>query len=684
MRKNQYHSTAILKFSGISLAILFALSACEGDDGTDGIDGVDGQNGTPGFTAANYILSNNGTDNVGTTDLLDQNASSLKSFNSGNNEGVAINTLGHMTQAGDTTTGSLRTVCNIAKRADNASFNTVIDRELTGSNTQLVNPKGIHISEKLGLTFVADFGAMQVSVYGNQAAGDSAPVATTTTDATPWDVFYDDVNDRLFVALTNGYVTVYDNYVATDFSAATPRTIIPSDANLSQVSVNIHGIVYDITNDKLILSDVGSASDATDGSIFVIDNASTAQGNVTVARSISGPDSSLGNPVDIILTGTDLRVAEKSNNAILIFSNIYSGASTDIAPDLSTPTMAPESLVEVKPAFTGQDISDITNINDTISAVVVSSNPGTEGPTSNLLTNFNAALTSQTASYNTGVTQESMTFDVQGNSYATYDGASSGVLISSKVATSRMDTSFNPSYDRNITGDNTGLISPKGIDVSSKNGLIFVAENNSTTPSILVYSSCASGNAAPLLTLTMENNAQPWDVDYDGQTDKAFVALTNGTIAVFDQVVAKLNAGVSTLENQDRTIIPAISSVPLIGPSNIHGIDYDSISDSLIVSDVGSASDIADGKLYVLNNTASASGLTDISISIAGDNTNLGNPVDIMFTGSDLYVAEKSNNLVMRFDNILSSSGGNISPNLSISYTAPESVATIPASLKNQ
>jgi hypothetical protein len=693
MQLNKIPRKSPLTLSAISIALLLGLSACDGDDGidgvngadgTDGMDGTNGQNGTPGFASATFILSNNGADNVGTTSLINQNAATLKTFTSGNNEGVEINNLGHMTHAGDVNNGSLRTICNIAQRADNASFDSNIDRELTGTNTGLVNPKGIHSSEKMGLTFVADFNASQVGVYGNQAAGDATPVATTMTDAQPWDLFYDEINDRMFVALTNGNVSVYDNYIANDFSSAAPRTITPSDDALAQISVNIHGIVYDASTDRLVLSDVGSASDPSDGAIFVIDNASSVDGNVSVSRSISGPNSTLGNPVDIILSGTDLRVAEKSNNAILVFSNIFSGPSGDVAPDLSTPTTAPESLVAVNDSFNGLDASDSIDSNMPILGVVVSSNPSTAGATSNMLNSFNSALTSQLGSYDTSMTQESTTLDTAGNAYTTYDGATAGVMISSKVATVRSDGTFNSSYDRTIEGENTGLVSPKGLDISSADGLIFVAENNATTPGIMIYSSCASGNIAPVMTLTASGLARPWDVDYDAHTDKAFVALTNGTIAVFDQVVAKINAGVTTIAAEDRTITPAMSGLAVAAPSNIHGIDYDSLSDSLIVSDVGSAADITDGKIFVLNNAANASGLTDISVSIAGPNTNLGNPVDIMYTGSDLYVAEKSNSLVMRFDNILSSSGGDISPDLSISFTAPESVVIVPASMKGQ
>lgn len=680
-----------LILSSISLAIILGLSGCNGDDGADGVNGVDGTDGSagmdgsdgnPGFPTAKFILSNNGDANAGTTDLIDQNAAKLKSFITGNNEGVALSQLGHLVQAGDASIPSLRTVCNIVDRTDGVGFDANIDRELIGAATGLVNPKGIHHSEKMGLTFVADFNAMQIGIYGNQAAGNVLPVATTMTDAKPWDVVFDDVNDRLYVALTDGRVSVYDNFVANNFTAMPSRIIVPSDETSAQISTNIHGIVYDQTSDKLVLSDVGSAADATDGRIYVINNASSADGNVTVARSIAGPNSMLGNPVDIVLSGSDLRVAEKSNNAVLVFSNIFFGASGDIAPDLVTDTLAPESLVELSGQYQGTDVSDSVDANEPLVAVGVSSNPSTDGPTSNMVGSFNAVLTSSLGSYDTGRTQESVTYDSVGNSYATFDGDSTGVLISTKVATQRASGVYSESYDRIISGDNTGLVSPKGIDVASARGLIFVAENNATSPGIMIYSACTAGNAMPVMTLTATGLARPWDVDYDAQTDRAFVALTNGTVAVFDEVAANMNAGVTSISAESRLIVPATSGTAVANPTNIHGIDYDPLSDAIILSDVGSAADATDGKIYVLNNASSASGLTDIAVNIAGANSNLGNPVDIMYTGSHLYVAEKSNNLVMRFDNILSSAGGNIAPDLSISYTAPESVAIVPVSIK--
>ncbi|KYL33076.1 hypothetical protein A2I98_15120 [Pseudoalteromonas agarivorans] len=680
-----------LCFSALALGIVLGISGCSGDDGenglagtpgADGQDGSDGTNGNPGFSAATFILANNGEQNAGTVDLINQNAAKLKTFNTTANEGIAFDSLGNLIQASDSENGSIKTICQLANRDDGASFSTNQDREITGPATTLVNPKGIAIAKNSGLIFIADFGAMQITTFGSAAAGDAAPLATTVTEAAPWDVDYDHVNDRLYVALTNGDVAVYDNFVSGEFTAMPSRTITPSDADGVQISVNIHGIVYDETTNKLILSDVGSASDATDGALFVINNASTAQGNTSVARSISGPATMLGNPVDITLEGSDLRVAEKSNDAILVFSNIFAGESGDIAPDLSTASTKPESITNTLTQSSMPDISDSTEPNMALLGVAVSSNPSTAGDTTGQISRLNTALSSELASYNASQTIESVSFDKAGNSYATFDNASTGmggIVISTKVAYNRDGETFNASQDRLISGSNTGLISPKGLDIASDSGMIFVAENNETTPSIAIFSSCATGDVSPLMTLTFANNARPWDVDYDSNTDRAFVALTNGTVAVFDQVKNKLLSGETTISTEDRLITPANNSQALAAPTNIHGIDYDSLSGALILSDVGSAAVADDGKIYVLNNTANASGLVNISATISGPNTLLGNPVDIMYSGTDLYVAEKSNNVVMRFNNILSTAGGDISADASMAFSAPESVAILPA-----
>ena len=247
-----------------------------------------------------------------------------------------------------------------------------------------------------------------------------------------------------------------------------------------------------------------------------------------------------------------------------------------------------------------------------------------------------------------------------------------------RLKTMRDGMMYSDSYDHMIVGSETGLIAPKGLDISSDNGMVFVADVNETTPAVRVFSPCASGNVAPLLTLEAANGARPWDVDYDPSTDSAYLALTNGTVAVFEEVVRKMESGQTVITGEDRLIVPASGGTAFAAPTNIHGIDYDSQSDSLVISDVGSAADATDGKLYVISGAGSADGLANVSVNIAGPNSMLGNPVDLMLSNGHVYVAEKSNGMILRFDNILNASSGDIDPTFSMMYPAPESVQVLP------
>lgn len=685
--KTKYHWS--LGPSLIALSLTLALSGCvdDGDtgpagmDGADGTNGNDGKDGAPGLAEGIFLIANNGDSNRGTVSRVDQNAAPLSLFTSGNNEGIMLDSAGNLIQAGDSTTGSLRTVCRMTSRSS-GMYTSNYDKEITGTNTGLTNPKGIHVAGHSGLVYVADFNGMRISIFGSQAAGDVMPLAEISLSAKPWDVTVDETNDRMYVALTDGSVAVYDDVMSSDFAPTVMRSIVPADADGNQVSVNLHGIVYDADGDRLVLSDVGDAAVADDGQLFVVNGASMADGNTVPARTIAGPMSMLGNPVDIILSGTTLRVAEKSNDAILVFTNIFDGASGDMAPTLATATSKPESLAQVMPMNSPIDASDNALTTTAINGIVVSSNPSTVGATTGQINHYSAVLSSTLASFDVGMSIESVSIDAFGDGAVTFDdpdSAMGGVLMINRLATMRDDDSYSMSLDHMIMGANTGLVTPKGLDVSSEHGLVFVAEFNATTPAIQIFSSCSAGDVAPLLSLIPADDARPWDVDYDAMTDRAFVALTNGTVAVFDEVTRKLMSGMTTITGEDRLITPAMSGIAVAAPTNIHGIDYDAQSDSLVLSDVGSAASATDGKLYVIPAAGMADGLADMSVMIAGSASMLGNPVDIMLSNGHLYVAEKSNNVIMRFDNILNSPSGDIAPSYSMSYTAPESVVVVPA-----
>lgn len=650
----------------------------DGADGEAGVDGVDGDDGDPGFARATFVVAAN-PGSAPTTARVSESYRSYFTFATGGNEGVAFDAAGRFYQASDvnapTDPGSIRVVTRYHGDV------TAAERVIGGPGTTLtglVNPKGIAVAD--GLVMVANNGAARVSVFGASAAGDVAPVATTALAAQPWDLFYDAAGDVLYVALVNGEVAIFDGYVGGSFGAAgLSRTIVPVDGAGAKLSTNLHGIDYDDASDTLVVTDVGAANAAAsptfaaDGSIYVFADASAADGNVAPARIIEGPLSRLGNPVDAILDGPDLRVAEKANDLLLVFRGVLNGPSGDAAPDLAVASIKPESLA-FEPAWEDVvDTSDLDDPADGVRAVAVVSNPA-GAATGRMVKLLSRGLNRELATFAfTTQAIESVAVDAMGDAWATYDDGDTatvgGIAVVGRYV-SRTGT-YSTSRDRVITGAATKLVSPKGIEVADGAGLVFVAENNAASPAILAFSTSAAGNAAPAFTTALTGIARPWDVDYDPASDRMYVALVNGDIRVYDDYVATAGVGSAT-----RTITPSVAGVDV--SDNAHGIVYVEAFDLLIVSDVGTnttAPFMNDGELFVIDAASWSMGNVEVTTRIIStDTTPLANPVDIAFDGRNLYVAEKALDLLHWFPDVLSGSGDASSA----AFTRGESLAIIP------
>ncbi|MCA9793643.1 MAG: hypothetical protein KC910_17650 [Candidatus Eremiobacteraeota bacterium] len=677
--------------TGALLAGALLFTGCN-DSNNDFFGGTGGQQGRPiNIFGITVYVSNNGAGNAGQVDQTDQVFTNQATSTPGNNEGVDLDPFGNLYQAGDLAAGSLRVFSKVKGRT--TAFNVVSDREITGANTTLTNPKGIARANARGLVIIADFGtdlaSSGLTVFGENAGGNVPPMVKRNVGARPWDVAYDETNDRLYVAFTNGTIGVFDTFVGGNFApgGAPTRVITPVDGNNAQLSTNIHGIVFDPLFNRIIASDVGAANAgqganfASDGSIYVIANAATATGNVQPVRVIRGDQTMLGNPVDISYDGLNLRVAEKANNKLLIFASLYLDTTTNAAPDVSVNETSPESLVvQPQTVVTSNDTSDLDGIN-TITSVITSSNPGTGAATTGEISRLNPALTTVVTTFgaNNGTfptalfAVESVKVDRLGNGYATFDMGNTGpggIFVLNRVGTQRNGDNLFLSEDRVITGAATGLQSPKGLDLVESRDAILVADLGTGT--IRRFGKNADGNVAPTLVTTPGVN--PWDVDYDPRNDRLFVALTNGTIGVYDNYFANNPTGAP-----DRIITPNVTPASM----NIHGIIYDAANDALIVSDIGSPADATDGKIYVISNVATLTAATNNpvpSVRIAGAATQLGNPVDLAFDGANLYVAEKSNGQILRFDSVRVplAADPNRAPSASIARTAPESVTLLP------
>lgn len=222
-------------------------------------------------------------------------------------------------------------------------------RMIGGTEAGLVTPKGLEIIEALDVVLVANFGATNIKGFSLDAEGDAAPTVFIDNfggvTGSIWDVHYDEETDTLFAAGTAGTLLVYANF-SDDMGANGPTSqVIPSNADGEQISVNLHGVDYDAASDTVILTDVGAADNATDGQIFTISGLMATSGNVTVDLAIAGPESRLGNPVDLVWDGTGIYVAEKANDLVLYYPDLLEGMGMmDMAAPVTLDVTKPESI----------------------------------------------------------------------------------------------------------------------------------------------------------------------------------------------------------------------------------------------------------------------------------------------------------------------------------------------------
>ncbi len=249
---------------------------------------------------------------------------------------------GYATFDGAANTGGILTMNKIS---DSSTWTTV-----KGSATGLVAPKGVEVIDSRGALIISDNGTKDIKVFDKNAVGDVSPLFTVANlggvaARNVWDTSYDNNSDTLYVAATDGVVLVYDKFFATKGVDGPTKLIIPSNDKLEKLSINLHGIAYVPERDSIVLTDVGSATSATDGQVFTLNDVRTSSGRTITSLQLKGANTQLGNPVDLAYDGQSIYVAEKSNDRILKFNDIFGRSGVqNVGADKQTTVLKPESV----------------------------------------------------------------------------------------------------------------------------------------------------------------------------------------------------------------------------------------------------------------------------------------------------------------------------------------------------
>lgn len=331
------------------------LAGCSSDDDDDDAGEMGGEVEAPtesGAPTGSFAIVMNDGAAPGSVVFYSPDLETLdKTLSTGYNQGVTFGDDGTLYQNGDMegATG-LVAFPDAANRPDMDGFG--VDDSTLGD------------SAGKGLEFIAGSGLLASCDVTDEAAdlkffdAETGELAASVDLAAPcWDSFYVAEDDRLYVAGTDGVLAVLDGFVAEldgtvegdmegdaeSVGPAVDRMITPVDEAGAKVSVNLHGV--HVEDGTVLLSDVGSADSATDGQLFVFDDDGSVDGDVTVSP-VGGPATLLGNPVDALLRDGSAIVAEKSNDAILVFEDI-AGATGDVMPTYMLSFTKPESITEV-------------------------------------------------------------------------------------------------------------------------------------------------------------------------------------------------------------------------------------------------------------------------------------------------------------------------------------------------
>jgi hypothetical protein len=198
-------------------------------------------------------------------------------------------------------------------------------------------------------------------------------------------------------------------------------------------------------------------------------------------------------------------------------------------------------------------------------------------------------------------------------------------------------------------------------------------DGDASTPDGSLYIFSRSGDNVTLRNV-IATNFKLWGITFIGNDLYAVVDADN-ELAVFTNF----------LDNTSNAELFASKRVVLSGIVRTHGLDYDSSTNTMIMTDIGDAMNTADdGGFHIIQNFSNIfddalnGGIIslDDQIRVSGPSTLMGNPVDVAYDGVNdvVYIAEAGNGGGRLLSYTNATAGGDLQPETNIEVASISSV----------
>src|SRR5205807_2588728 len=179
----------------------------------------------------------------------------------------------------------------IFESANTRTGNVTPDRTISGPATLLASPVDLAVDSGRNLLYVADGSNILAFAAASTVNGNTPPVRAIGVGFIASAVFLDQANDRLFVADSTGNaIHIYDGVSLLNNAVAANRIISGAATQLNKPA----GLQIDAAG-RLIVNNFGAPS------ITIYSNAAIINGNVTPVATVTGSNTGLGAPTQMIL-----------------------------------------------------------------------------------------------------------------------------------------------------------------------------------------------------------------------------------------------------------------------------------------------------------------------------------------------------------------------------------------------